>query len=364
MPAYPPRSTACPRRAPRSRSRSVASSGMLLGHAEWPAPPAHDRILRRSGPFEGRARGTAGSPPCQGSAGVISRRDRPNMGSENVSSSVRPGPSASRVGVARRPRRALSWRRASSAGDGSCGRPRRCHSAWAFEWSPSSRKWHTVTGPGNGNAVSARETRADPPEAVDLVALVADVAAPARGLDLGRDQVPREEPQLDHRPETRSGDRVVDLVDERPVVDRRPVGRFLVDVRRAASRLGQAVAAGQRVVITNVIRDLGQLAERPVERLAARRVGPVDLVVADAGPDAAERSPPVLAVDPNARVHGVRRKRIVLYSRCRADPRGEMSAARSPSGARRVRTATPAVDRRRGCEGRPPDGWTAMPPTS
>ena len=202
------------------------------------------------------------------------------------------------------------------------------------------------------------------PEAVDLVALLADVAAPARGLDLGRDQVPREEPQLDHRPETRSGDRVVDLVDERPVVDRRPVGRFLVDVRRAASRLGQAVAAGQRVVITNVIRDLGQLAERPVERLAARRVGPVDLVVADAGPDAAERSPPVLAVDPNARVHGVRRKRIVLYSRCRADPRGEMSAARSPSGARRVRTATPAVDRRRGCEGRPPDGWTAMPPTS
>ncbi|CAA9490063.1 MAG: hypothetical protein AVDCRST_MAG13-1690 [uncultured Solirubrobacteraceae bacterium] len=121
----------------------------------------------------------------------------------------------------------------------------------------------------------------------------------------------RRERELHERHMPGAHDSVVQPIGDREVIVRLAVGVLVVDVPRAPVRERPADAAVEDVVRAHVIRPLGDRADDAQRALAAGCVRPVQLVVADARPDALHRPPRVRAVygDPRRRDAGRRRLR-------------------------------------------------------
>jgi len=132
-----------------------------------------------------------------------------------------------------------------------------------------------------------------------LVRLAPEVLAGSerRGRRLLRGQIPRHEAELDDRLAVVLGVHVIDLVRPAPVKRHPAVRELVVNVSGAPGRPGEAVAAGQRVVIPDRDRAAKHPPERVVQGPPPRRIRPVDLVVADTAPNRPERTGAPAEVD-------------------------------------------------------------------
>lgn len=81
-----------------------------------------------------------------------------------------------------------------------------------------------------------------------------------------------------------ANDRVVRQVGNGEVVVRRTVRVLVVDVATPPVRQAESGAAGEDVVRPDVVRRLGERTDGLQSAAALWRVGPVDLVVPEAGP--------------------------------------------------------------------------------
>ena len=128
-------------------------------------------------------------------------------------------------------------------------------------------------------------------------------------LGILRHQCARGERQLHQRAVPGLHHRVIHLVGDAEVVERPPGGVLVVDVAAPPVRQRPADATVEDVVRAHVVRLLGELADGPEVALAGRGRGPVDLVVAEAGPQAAERAERRAAVDTHRGRRGTGRRR-------------------------------------------------------